>query len=251
MSSSALDRLRAFQLGDERQIGRAGLAQRGARLAQVVGAQHEAHGHEIDAGPHAEGAGPPCPSSVRPDAGSGTPGALMPLCSPSTPPSTTMVRICWRSLRLDPQLDAPVVEQQRVARRRSDGRIRSWWRRGPGRRRSLPTAITRSSPGRAGSACDPAAARCGSSGPSGPAAAPRCGRPRPPRADARHHLAVRLVRPVREVQTEDVHAGGDQIAEGGFVLDAGPTVAMIFVRLIARLPRRPRARSAHAPHPWP
>ena len=35
---------------------------------------------------------------VSPEAGSGTPGALIPLCSPSTPPSTTTLRICWRSL---------------------------------------------------------------------------------------------------------------------------------------------------------
>ena len=56
------DRLRALELGHERQIGRAGLAQRRPRLTQIVGAQHEAHGHEVHARPDAERQILPCPS---------------------------------------------------------------------------------------------------------------------------------------------------------------------------------------------
>ena len=155
--------------------------------------------------------------SVRPDAGSGTPGALMPLCSPSTPPSTTTVRICWRSPSIDAQLDAPVVEQQRVA--------------GLDERRQVFVA------GRHPSGCAEEVAdgdhqlvavrererrmvaqQAGAD--LGAAqvlqqrdAAAGLGRQR---ADARHHLAVRLVRAVREVQAEDVHAGRDQLAQRRF-----------------------------------
>ena len=49
------------------------------------------------------------------DAGSGTPGALMPLCSPSSPPSTTVVWISVPSVAVDPQLDQAVGEEQAIA----------------------------------------------------------------------------------------------------------------------------------------
>ena len=46
---------------------------------------------------------------------SGTCGALMPLCSPSSPPSMTRVRISLGGRRLDLEIHFAVVQQQVIA----------------------------------------------------------------------------------------------------------------------------------------
>ena len=103
---------------------------------------------------------------VMADAGSGTPGALMPLCSPSSPPSTTVRRFSVPLGRLDPQLDQAVGEQQPVARRHALRQPFERRRDAPGPPTKSPVAIASVVAGRrAESAGRLRAARCGSSGP--------------------------------------------------------------------------------------
>ena len=77
---------------------------------------HEAERDQVDAQRRGRIADRPRPSAVTPTSGSGTLGALMPLCSPSAPPSTTRVAIDVAAGAFDHQLDAPVVQQQAIAR---------------------------------------------------------------------------------------------------------------------------------------
>ena len=78
---------------------------------------------------------------------SGTCGALMPLCSPSSPPSITRRLNRVRRRRLHHQLDLPIVEQQVIAlRHRASPAPRRWSRCGPRTPISSPTATIRASP---------------------------------------------------------------------------------------------------------
>ena len=56
--------------------------------------------------------------SVSAEGGSATPGALIPLCPPSAPPWTTTTSRPAAGSSNDLELDAPVVEQQAIARLR-------------------------------------------------------------------------------------------------------------------------------------
>ena len=108
----ARDGLGPFELCDERRSRRAGLRQRIARLPQVLGALHEAERDVIDAHPRAEHEVVDVLRRQRArrqhDA-----GTLIPLCSPRTPPSMTVVR-SFTLDAVDAQLDMAVVEEQRV-----------------------------------------------------------------------------------------------------------------------------------------
>ena len=121
-------------------------------------------------------------------------------------------RISTPSVPLDAQLDAAVVEQQPVAavdtlarqRRVGGGHARR------ARRRVAGDDVELARRGAARSAAPPASGRCGSSGRSDPAGSPTiaAGAASPRRGCARWSRRVRLVRAVREVQAEHVHAGG-------------------------------------------
>ena len=154
--------------------------------------------------------------AVRLDAGSRTPGALIPLCSPSGPPLTTVVTISCAVGRLHPQFDVPVVEQQAVA--------------APHRRRERRVGRGHA----AGPAHEVAGRRSGASSPStswmgrpparrpvrifGPLRSCRIATCRPAVAAAarivRDALGVLLVGAVGEVEAEDVDACGDEVGDG-------------------------------------
>ncbi len=217
------DRFRPFQLGYERDVRGAGVAQRLARLAHVGGGLHEAQGDEIDALAGRRTRGPRRPSaSTRPTAAS-TPGALMPLCSPSSPPSTTVVLRPLTVRVLHPQLDPPVVEQQRVAAVHRLGQIGV----GGGDPAGLALEVAgldhqRSSPAFSGSGFPPL------SGPVrifGPLRSCRRATQRRASAAAWRTRAMAwawlCVRAVREIKPEDVDAGGDQLANAGFAARRG------------------------------
>ena len=174
---------------------------------------------------------------MSPDAGSGTPGALMPLCSPSTPPSTTRVRICWRSLSDDPQLDAPVVEQEHVARLDERRQVFVARRDAPGPAEEVADGNHQLVAGgqrdrrvvaeQAGA--DLGAAR-------GPAAARRCGRPRPPAHGCGPRPApCASCEPCEKLRRKTSTPAAMRSRSGASLLVAGPTVAMIFVRRMRRL----------------
>ena len=127
-----LERLRPFELGHQRHVAGVGVDHHLAGPAEIRRGLHEA-----DAPPCRRRApGRTCRSSmsfgVIADAGSGTPGALIPLCSPSSPPSTTVV---WISV--------PSVDSTRSSIRPSESS-----RRSPGRTlRARPSNVGRDASG--------------------------------------------------------------------------------------------------------
>ena len=210
------DRLRTFQLGDQRHVGSACVAQRRPCLAQVAGAQHEAHRHEIDAGTDAERqvglvlvgetgrrqrhAGRVDPLVLAEHAAVHHPGA-------------DLLGIAVEDL----QLDSPVVEQKRVARLHQRRQVFVAGGDASGSAEEVADGnhqvvaggqrdrrVVAQQPGADLRAAEVLQQRHAAAG---------LGRQR---TDARHHLAVRVVGSVREVEAEDVDAGGDQIAQRRF-----------------------------------
>ena len=211
-----LERLRPLELRDERHVA----ARRPPPSAGAPAAGRPRVCTKLSATMSTPSDRPNCRSStsfgVIADAGSATPGALMPLCSPSAPPSTTVVcdLACRRSRR-------------RAAR---SGRRRAAADRPACTLRARPSNVVEMRPGpptkspvamrervarrRASIGRPPSSGRCGSSDRRDPAGSRRRGRRAPRRARTRANVArVRLVRAVREIQADDVDAGGDQRVE--------------------------------------
>ena len=150
------------------------------------------------------------------DAGSWTPGALMPLCSPISPPSITVVWISCPSVASTRSSTSPSASNSR-----SPGLTLG---ASPANVVEMRPGPPMKSPGRDG---QPVAGLDGERPPAlelaganlRPAeilenrhlAARALGR----RPHPRERRAMRLVRAVREIQTEDVGAGGDERVEDG------------------------------------
>ena len=155
----------------------------------------------------------------------------MPLCSPSAPPCTTVVRISAPSVdstrsSMNPSASSsrsPGFTRARVPRMSVEIR--------PGPPGAVPVAMRSVRPASSRIGVRLRACRSGSSDRRGPAES-RPGVPRPPRPDGRgERLRLALAGAVRIVQAKDVDAGGDERGDGGRrCRRAGPTVAMIFVR---------------------
>ena len=160
--------------------------------------------------------------------------ALMPLCSPSGPPSTT------RGLRLvavaSPRPAARCGRRRAAADRPVAPRapdLRRWSRRGPARPSSSPVTISSVSPRPACSGPPPSSRPVRIFGPlrSCRIATWRPARRRRAAYAARCSSAWSRVRAVREVQPEDVGARRRSARRSAHRSDdAGPSVAMILVR---------------------
>ena len=182
------------------------------------------------------------------DAGSGTPGALMPLCSPSSPPSTTVVSI-----------SLPSVPSTRSSTRPSASSSRS-----PGRtllreplegRRHAARARRRSRRWRC-AACRPASTSSGRAAGEAAGADLRTGRdpggsrPRSRRASTAARMRAKVApcdscvpcEKFRRKMSVPAAISASSIASESL---AGPTVAMIFVcRISSVRVRSSRSRSA-------
>ena len=124
--------------------------------------------------------------SVIAEAGSGTPGALIPLCSPISPPSTTVVSIVGPVGSVDAQLDQAVGEEQPIAG--THGAREPFEGRGQASRpaRKSPVTMQQLLPGlELHAACRRRGGRCGSSDRPGPGE----WRPRSRRAPTRRGCA--------------------------------------------------------------
>ena len=144
--------------------------------------------------------------AVSAEAGSATPGRLMPLCSPSGPPATTVVFTRRAVRRFDPQLDAPIVEQQAVARAHRCGQPGEGGRDQPGAADRGPGDDVERVAGR--EACSGAAAFERPVRILGPLRSCRMATWRPARSPAARTRAISVrmlvVRAMREVQPEHV-----------------------------------------------
>ena len=191
---------------------------------------------------------PNCRSSmsfgVIADAAAATPGALIPLCSPISPPSTTVVSISAPSVESHAQLDEAVGEQQPVAGPDAPAPApRMSSTAGRARRRSRRW---RSSAGRP--ACDAGSAgrrsqrpRCGFSARRGPEGSPLRAARRDAAARMRSNVAACdscvPCEKFRRKMSVPAAISASSIASESL---AGPTVAMIFVWRIFTSTRIPR-----------
>ena len=149
------------------------------------------------------------------DAGRCTPGAVMPLCSPSAPAvDDGRLNLAGRRSPSTRSSISPSASSRRSPGGRSARGHRMSWRRGPGRRcrrRWRSSAVRRRAARSAGRL---RACRSGSSDRRDPAESPPPGRRAAPRRGrARYVARVRLVRAVREIQPDDVDARGDERVE--------------------------------------
>ena len=211
-----VDRGRALDLGDERRAPVARLGDDRARHAQVLGGLHEAERHEVDALRQAEAQ---VGDVLRRQRRGRQRHARQvdALLLAERPAADDRRRRGLAVGRLDAQLDAPVVEQQLVARPHRLGQAGEGRRDPPG---AADEVAGRDLQRRAGDEVDRLAVH------QSPGADLRPGqiledgdvppRPRGRGADAGDDGAVLRVGAVREVQPEDVRAGGDEGVERAF-----------------------------------